>query len=230
MSGRAGGRIAASAACTQRPSIDARPSRMSRTSSSNASSVRPSRWSSGYPNASYSGSCQPAPTPSVNRPPEISSVVAAILASSAGFRNRSPSTSVPMGMVEVAAARAASTLHASWAPRSGSPGNRNTVWSGTHNPSRPSVSARRANARASRQGWGQPAWLPTGTMTPTFTSSPSAPSPDASGSASIDPGLEGRMWPRPRSGDPESLTRGDLLHSRDGRSDLTVGYGPVPPG
>ena len=90
-------------------------------------------------------------------------VVAAILTSSAGFRNRRPRTSVPMGIVEVAAARAVSTLHASCAPRSGSPGNRNRVWSGTHSPSRPSASARFANARTSRQGWGEPPWLPTGT-------------------------------------------------------------------
>ena len=51
----------------------------------NASSKRLTRRSNGKPNARYSVSFQPAPNPRVRRPPLISSIVAAFLASMAGL-------------------------------------------------------------------------------------------------------------------------------------------------
>ena len=60
MSGRAGGRRTALRAWTYVPSTSARPVRIRSRMIVNASSNRPTLWSVGNPNASYSGSCQPA--------------------------------------------------------------------------------------------------------------------------------------------------------------------------
>ena len=46
----------------------------------NASSNRATRWSYGIPNAANSGSFQPQPSPSTNRPPLISSIAAVMRA------------------------------------------------------------------------------------------------------------------------------------------------------
>ena len=50
----------------------------------NASSKRDTRLSYGMPNASNSRRFQPEPSPSVKRPPDTSSIVAAIFAISPG--------------------------------------------------------------------------------------------------------------------------------------------------
>ncbi len=78
-----------------------------------ASSNRSTRWSAGKPNASYSGSCQPAPRPRIKRPPLTSSAVAAILATSAGLRKLEQRTSVPISTLSVTAATALTMVHAS---------------------------------------------------------------------------------------------------------------------
>jgi hypothetical protein len=56
------------------------------------------------PNAANSGRSQPAPTPSVTRPPDSQSDVPAALATTTGSRYGSTSTLVPMPMRSVAAA------------------------------------------------------------------------------------------------------------------------------
>ena len=68
------------------------------------SSKRETLWSVGKPNASNSGSCQPAPTPRISRPPLMVSSVPAILASTAGLRNAVHSTIVPSSTRRVASA------------------------------------------------------------------------------------------------------------------------------
>ena len=59
--------------------------------------------------ARYSASNHPAPNPRVNRPPERTSTVAAILASTAGFLRSLQTTSAPSRTVVVQALRAAQT-------------------------------------------------------------------------------------------------------------------------
>ena len=86
----------------------------------NASSNRSIRWSNGKPKARNSVSFQPAPRPSTNRPPLISSMVGGLLgeqrrvvevrAGDERARARSASST---------AAIAASTLQASHGPRGG---------------------------------------------------------------------------------------------------------------
>ena len=68
------------------------------------SSNRLTLWSVGQPNASYSGSCQPEPTPRISRPSLTWSRVAAIFASSAALRNPVHITSVPSSTRLVASA------------------------------------------------------------------------------------------------------------------------------
>src|SRR4029453_421516 len=62
-----------------------------------ASSIRAPRGRKLSPSASYSDSCQPTPTPRRMRPPESVSSVLTCLATSAGCRWGSTSTSVPRG-------------------------------------------------------------------------------------------------------------------------------------
>ena len=85
----------------------------------NASSKRSTRWSNGKPNARNSVSFQPAPRPRISRPPQISSIVEACLASSAGLWKSVHATSGPNSTRVVAAAMAASIVHASHGPRAG---------------------------------------------------------------------------------------------------------------
>ena len=85
----------------------------------NASSNRSMRWSNGMPNARNSVSFQPAPRPRMRRPPLISSIVSARLASIAGLWNAVQATSGPSSIRLVAAARAASIAQASHGPRGG---------------------------------------------------------------------------------------------------------------
>ena len=80
----------------------------------NASSKRPIRWSNGKPKARNSVSFQPAPRPRMKRPPLISSIVAAILASIAGLWKLVQATSGPSSIRSVAAASAGE--HASRPP------------------------------------------------------------------------------------------------------------------
>ena len=61
----------------------------------NASSNRLARWSNGNPYARYSTSFQPAPSPRMRRPSEISSTVVAFLASMAGLWKLVAATSGP---------------------------------------------------------------------------------------------------------------------------------------
>ena len=68
-----------------------------------------------------SRSFQPAPRPSTKRPPLISAMVAAIFAISAGGWKAAQATSGPRRTRSVAAAMAASVVHASHGPRSGRP-------------------------------------------------------------------------------------------------------------
>ena len=83
----------------------------------NASSKRSMRWSNGKPKARNSVSFQPAPRPSTNRPPLISSIVAACLASSAGLWKFVHATSGPNSTRDVTAAIAAIIVQASHGPR-----------------------------------------------------------------------------------------------------------------
>ena len=71
------------------------------------------------PNASNSRRFQPDPSPSTKRPPLISSIVDAILASTAGGWKPAHATSGPSRTVLVAAASALSSVHASHGARSG---------------------------------------------------------------------------------------------------------------
>ena len=83
----------------------------------NASSNRLIRWSKGAPSAANSTGFQPAPRPSTRRPPEISSTVAACLASMNGWWNAVAATSGPIATRSVASARPASVVQASHGPR-----------------------------------------------------------------------------------------------------------------
>ncbi len=85
----------------------------------NASSNRSTRWSYGKPKARNSVSFQPAPRPRMNRPPLISSIVAACLASSAGLWKFVQATSGPNSTRDVTAAMAAISVQASHGPRAG---------------------------------------------------------------------------------------------------------------
>ena len=138
----------------------------------NASSNRLARWSNGYPNARYSGSCHPAPRPSTRRPPLISSTVTAAFARSAGFRKLVHATKVPSVIRLVAAARAARTDQLSHVPtgRSSRPARRKSRWSGSQRESKPSDSALCEKADRSRQDADSPAIVPSikGSMSPTF--------------------------------------------------------------
>jgi hypothetical protein len=82
-----------------------------------ASSKRLIRWSNGKPKARYSVSFQPAPRPRINRPPLISSTVAACLASIAGAWKLVEATSGPRLIRLVEAAIAASIVQHSHDPR-----------------------------------------------------------------------------------------------------------------
>ena len=90
----------------------------------NDSSNRSMRWSNGKPNARNSVSFQPAPSPSTKRPPLISSIVAACLASSAGLWKLVQATSGPNSTREVTAAMAPISVHASHGPRGSRSGQR----------------------------------------------------------------------------------------------------------
>ena len=76
------------------------------------------------PKARYSASLQPAPRPSVKRPPLTSPIVAAIFAIRPGGWKPAQATSGPSRTRSVAAASAASSVHASHGPRSGPPSSR----------------------------------------------------------------------------------------------------------
>lgn len=76
-----------------------------------ASSNRPTRWSNGWPKARNSVSFQPAPMPSISQPPLISSIVSAILASSAGRRNAVQATIGPSSTRRVTAASVSAGRH-----------------------------------------------------------------------------------------------------------------------
>jgi hypothetical protein len=91
---------------------------------SNASSKRATRWSNGIPNARNSASFQPVPRPRTKRPPEISSIAAAMRAIKPGGWKAVAATSGPSRTRAVEAASAASTVHASHGPRSGRPSPR----------------------------------------------------------------------------------------------------------
>ena len=166
-------RSAAAAARRPRPATQ-RPWYVTRSPSRSAwrtwrdSSVRPSRWSVGTPNATYSGSCQPALTPSVRRPPIASSSVTAIFASSAGLRKRMPSTRLPIPIRFVASPSSAMIVHGSSAPRSAWPGIRNSTWSKAQSASKPASSARCAKLRMNGYGSGVLEWLPMGRTRPIF--------------------------------------------------------------
>jgi hypothetical protein len=90
----------------------------------NASSNRAIRSSKGNPKARNSTSFQPAPRPSTNRPPEISSIVAACFARRAGLWKPVQATSGPMVTLLVTAARAAISVQASHGPRGSRSGQR----------------------------------------------------------------------------------------------------------
>ena len=111
------GRSSQSRAWYQRPSKSMAPSRRSVRMIVNASSKRSIRWSNGKPKARNSVSFQPAPRPRTKRPPLISSIVAACLASSAGLWKLVQATSGPSSIREVDAAMAASSVQASHGPR-----------------------------------------------------------------------------------------------------------------
>ena len=100
------GRSSQSRAWYQRPSKSMAPSRRSVRMIVNASSKRSIRWSYGKPKARNSVSFQPAPRPRTNRPPLISSIVAACLASRAGLWKLVQATSGPSSILVVAAAMA----------------------------------------------------------------------------------------------------------------------------
>ena len=91
---------------------------------SKLSRKRDARWSNGSPNARYSGSFQPEPTPSTKRPPLTSSIAAAMRAIRPGGWNARHATSGPSTTRSVTAASAASIVQASQGPRSGSPSSR----------------------------------------------------------------------------------------------------------
>ena len=80
------------------------------------SSNRATRWSFGNPNASYSGSCHPAPSPRITRPALTSSALTAIFAVSPGLRKLVQSTRVPISTRSVLAATALTIVHASCIP------------------------------------------------------------------------------------------------------------------
>jgi len=99
----------------------------------------------------YSASYQPAPNPSVSRPPPIMSAVTAIFASNAGFRNEPHMTSCPSSIRDVAAASADTIVHASWMPSGSSSPEPDITWSQAHTESRPITSTFWTNARISGQ-------------------------------------------------------------------------------
>ena len=122
---RAGaGSSTASSACQKRPASVTRSPASSPRTIANDSSKRETRWSYGIPNARYSCSFQPAPRPSTKRPPLTSSIVAAIFAIRPGGWKLAQATSGPSRTRSVAAASAASSVHASHGPRSGLPSPR----------------------------------------------------------------------------------------------------------
>ena len=120
-----------------RPAKSTRPSRNSGLIILIASSNRETRWSQGNPNMSYSGLCQPAPTPRTNRPPLISSIISDILATIAGLRQPRHVTWTPSVMRDVTAAIPAMSGKTSQTPRvAPSPGGICMMkWSGNHSPS-----------------------------------------------------------------------------------------------
>ena len=83
----------------------------------NASSKREMRWSNGKPKAANSASFQPAPRPTISRPPLTSSTVAASFASIAGAWNAVAATSGPSLIRDVLAAIAESIVQTSHGPR-----------------------------------------------------------------------------------------------------------------
>ena len=117
-----------------------------------ASSNRLARWSNGSPNAWYSGSFQPAPTPRIKRPPLTSSTAVAIFARIAGLRKELHSTRVPSSTRCVASASAASMVQHSQIPVVGSPGLRYIRWSASQMLSKPSASDCWASSRISWYG------------------------------------------------------------------------------
>src|SRR5215813_12083650 len=134
------------------------------------SSKRLTRWSNGKPKARYSDSCQPAPTPRMRRPPEISSIVSASFARYAGFRKDMHETRGPISTRDVIAAMAAMIAQPSHTPWSFLPSCRNSRWSSIQMESNPTSSARRAIRLMSPQR-GVP-WRPLstamGSSTPIF--------------------------------------------------------------
>lgn len=136
-----------------------------------ASSNRSTRRSFGKPNASYSGSCHPAPRPRISRPPLISSAVAAILAMREGLRKLEQSTSVPISTRSVTAATALTTDHASSCPSIGPSGGAWKKWSNIHTESSPYASAASANDRTAAHDGCPPSasLVAAGRITPIFT-------------------------------------------------------------
>ena len=93
------------------PDCSAETAASASSSAVNRSPIDPN----GNPNASNSSSSHPAPSPRSRRPPESRSIVSAIFARSAGWRNGAQSTSVPRRTREVMAASAASDVRGSTA-------------------------------------------------------------------------------------------------------------------
>ncbi len=117
----------------------------------NASSNRSIRWSNGKPNARNSVSFQPAPRPRTKRPPLISSIVAACLASRAGLWKLVHATSGPNSTRDVIAAMAAMLVQASHGPRAACSGQRYSRCSPSQIESKPRSSMARTMSSSSGQ-------------------------------------------------------------------------------
>src|SRR3990172_7493740 len=154
-----------------------------------ASSNRSTRWSNGNPNARYSGSFHPAPSPRINRPPLISSMVAAFLARMAGLWNETLATSGPRSTRSVMPASAARTDQASHGPRGGRSGPGNGRWPPPPSESTPACSAARAMSRNSGQRTSRST---SGSWTPTFSGR--FISVDPSWSSSLTAQLQSNRW------------------------------------
>ncbi len=103
------------------------------------SNCRP-RCLKGTPTASNSRAYQPAATPRIRRPPEITSRLPRALAATTGLRSGSTSTPVPSLIVRVRAATAPSMVIESTIGNEGS--TPSSTWSQAQSDSKPSASAR----------------------------------------------------------------------------------------
>ena len=96
----------------------------------------------GTPTASNSRAYQPAATPRISRPPEMTSRLPRALAAVTGFLRGRTSTPVPSLIRRVRAAMAPSTVIESRIGKAGSTPRR--MWSHAQSDSKPSASARSA--------------------------------------------------------------------------------------